>query len=522
MAIETIRNVLKLSQVVCEETFQALVEGEAVLSEERLPAARILDVSGTALLIGCEVMQDKVMVEGVLRYEILYIPEDGGSIETMEADIGFTHALDLPGTGPKMDADIHLSIEHLDYEMLSGRKVSVKSVLNLQGKVQHMMELEALKGFKGLEDVEVLTDRIHGMALYGSGRSQTMIREDMILADAMPSIKKILRKDVKVKINEKKTADNKVIVHGDLAMKILYLSEDAEEPIQILTNVVPFSHFVDIEGAYAGMDCVAEAIASEFYAEAKEDINQELRLLNSEVILSLSVKVFENHEWDILTDAYSPTVPMCLKKRKVQLFQTVGEQQGQSVVKHGLTMPEGLPRVKKVLYVDAAPVVTDARAEAGKVTLEGFLAAQVVYQSEDSDALISSFKEDIPFKHTAEVAGAEASMDIRWEVQQEHGTCTLTASGEAELKVVVSAKVTVVRSIEKELLVNAEDAEGNQMQEGGIYIYFVQSGDSLWTVAKKYNTTIANILKFNTLPEQEGLQDGCRLIIFKKLNLLAG
>jgi hypothetical protein len=521
MAIETIRDVIKLSQVVCEETSQALVEGEAVLSEEKLPAARILDVSGTAVLSGCEVMQDKVMVEGVLRYDILYVPEEGG-IETTEADIGFTHALNLPGAGPKMDADIHLSIEHLDYEMLSARKVSVKAVLNLQGNVQQVMEVETLKAFKGLEDVEVLTDRIHGKVLYGSGRSQTMIREDMELADAMPSIQKILRKDVKVKINEKKAADNKVIVHGDLAMKILYLSEDTEEPVQVLTNTVPFSHFVDIEGAYAGIDCVVEASAAEFYAEAKEDINQELRLLDAEVILSVSARVFENQEWDILTDAYSPTLPLRLKKKKIQLTQTVGEQQGQSVIKHGLSLPAGLPAIKKVLYVDAVPMVTDARAEAGKVTLEGFLAVQVVYQSADAEALVSSFKEDIPFKHAAEVAEAEASMDIRWEVRQEHGSCTLSAREEAELKIVLSAKVSVFRSVEQELLMDAEEAEGARMQEGGMYIYFVQPGDSLWTVAKKYNTTIANILKFNALSEQEGLQAGSRLIIFKKLNPLAG
>jgi hypothetical protein len=51
-----------------------------------------------------------------------------------------------------------------------------------------------------------------------NGHSQTMVREDLELADSMPSIAKF-KKNAKVRINEKKVADNKVVVHGDSGFK---------------------------------------------------------------------------------------------------------------------------------------------------------------------------------------------------------------------------------------------------------------------------------------------------------------
>ncbi len=519
MAIECIRDYLKLNQVIGLETSQALVEGEVVVPEDKTPVARVLNISGEVVISSREVIQDKVMVEGVLRYDILYAPEGGdGTIETMDAEIGFTHYLDVPGAKPKMTAHMNLGIEHMDYEVLSGRKLSVKAVLNLDTEVNQVLELEALKEFRGLKDVEVLKDHVHGSSLAGNGHSQTMVREDIEVSDQAPSIQKVLRKDVKVKVNEKKTADNKVIVHGELAIKILYLCEDLDDPVHMMSANIPFSHFVDMPGAYQGMDCDVEVFVSDFYAEAKEDINNELRILDAEIILGLSAEVFEAQDSDILIDAYSPTVPLHLKKKKIKLVQTVGESQGQTVIKQSLTFPEGVPSAKRVLYVDAKPIVTDERIELGKVVLEGLLSTQVVYQTEEGGALIAGFKEDIPFKQVLEIEGVEDAMDSKCDVQQDHVGFTLIAPDEIELKIVLSAKAIVTKSIEKDILIGAEELEEAAPQEGGIYIYFIQPGDSLWSVAKKYNTTIANLLKFNALSEQEALVAGRKLIIFKRLN----
>ena len=55
---------------------------------------------------------------------------------------------------------------------------------------------------------------------------------------------------------------------------------------------------MEIEGAYQGMECWADVAVSEFYADARENIN-ELRIIDTELVLD-HAQVFEAQEGKIL------------------------------------------------------------------------------------------------------------------------------------------------------------------------------------------------------------------------------
>ncbi|HBG76474.1 MAG TPA: hypothetical protein DDW86_05915, partial [Clostridiales bacterium] len=174
MAIECSRNLMKLNQVVGEESSQALVEGEINVPDSREPVARILDISCDAIINSHEVIQDKIMVEGILRYDALYIPEgEDAAVDAVDAEIGFTQYLEMPGVQPGMTSRLQLDVEHIDYELVSGRRINVKAVLNLYGRVSQVMELEAVQDFTGLTDVEALTDHIRTSVSGEAGNAQT-------------------------------------------------------------------------------------------------------------------------------------------------------------------------------------------------------------------------------------------------------------------------------------------------------------------------------------------------------------
>jgi LysM repeat protein len=73
------------------------------------------------------------------------------------------------------------------------------------------------------------------------------------------------------------------------------------------------------------------------------------------------------------------------------------------------------------------------------------------------------------------------------------------AQDEAELKIPVLCRTTVYHTIEKDVIISAEEVEEVMGPEAGIYIYYVQPDDTLWSIAKKYNTTISGILKYNAI-----------------------
>ena len=55
--------------------------------------------------------------------------------------------------------------------------------------------------------------------------------------------------------------------------------------------------------------------------------------------------------------------------------------------------------------------------------------------------------------------------------------------------------------------------EGVAPKKASIIIYIVQSGDTLWKIAKKYSTTVAELVTMNNIDNPDVIIEGEKLII---------
>ena len=505
--------------MIGQEISQVLIEGDVIVPEAKPDIGKILDVSGKVVLSSKEVIQDRLMVEGGIRYNILYAGGgDDKQIDNFEAETGFTHYIEIPGARSDMTSLLNTEVEHIEYEIVNSRKLNIKAVLNLDGKVSSVVQLEVVQGFKDMPDAQVLKDRIEAI----SSREQEVhsLLFVKILNWKMDFVyTKDSKKDAYIKVKEKEVADNKVTLQGDINIKLLYSCQEESEPIQNISYDMPFVHTIDIMGAYQGMDCAANAWIQELFVEPREDINGELRILSIEAVISAEAQVYEIERREILVDAYCPGIAMEPKKRKIKVIRKAGEIQDQAVVKETIAFPEIAPHADRVFHAEVKPIITDQHISDGKVVIDGILMSNIIYQPGENSSDLASLKEDIPFRHSVDVQGAAEDMDCSSRFMVDHVSCTLIAPDEVELRTVMSVQVSVFSSIEKEVMLGVDIKEAEELKDSGIYIYFVQPGDSLWSVAKKYNTTIDNILKFNDIEEPHILHTGDKLLIYKKLDV---
>ncbi|NLJ41572.1 MAG: DUF3794 domain-containing protein [Clostridiales bacterium] len=519
MTIEYEKKLLKVDQPLEEVVFQHLAEGELVIPEGKPDIAKILDLATFAYVTGKEVVQDKVMVEGIIRYNLLYIAVgDNSSVVQAEDEMGFTLYVDIEGAKPRMIAQVSLELEHIDWHIENSRTLNLKAVLNIGCKVRQLLQLEVIKDFVDQEAVQALMEPIKLTASGGIGSSQTIIREDVEIPDDMPSATSVLRKEANARVLEKKVIDNRIIIQGEADLKILYETDEPQDPIQLLQYQIPFAHFVEVQGAYQGMDCDARALTQELDISMRQDVVGDTRVLAIDMILFLEGEVFEFYEGDIVVDAYSPGLKLDLKREKIKQIYQAGKDQAQSIIKENIEIGENMPPVANVLYSDAKPLVTDYHISQGQVIVDGALTGLVFYKPEDEGLPVNSVQVDIPFTQTIEIEGISEDMDCTCNATVLYISHTQVSPTEIELKVTLLVQVEAEAIREKEVLLDVEVVEGDQREDSGVYIYFVQPGDSLWSVAKKYNTTISSILKFNDLEDTDSLEAGSKLMVFKRLD----
>ena len=131
--------------------------------------------------------------------------------------------------------------------------------------------------------------------------------------------------------------------------------------------------------------------------------------------------------------------------------------------------------------------------------------------------LIGVWQGMVPFTYLLENGGGEPEAEeLDWTVEQL--SVGLMGNGEVEVKAVLAfncfqKEPVMVQNIEsaKFTPMSTEELENRP----GIVGYFVKNGDTLWNLAKKYNTTVENIKEVNHM-EKEDVNKGDKILIFKQ------
>lgn len=84
--------------------------------------------------------------------------------------------------------------------------------------------------------------------------------------------------------------------------------------------------------------------------------------------------------------------------------------------------------------------------------------------------------------------------------------------------IAIKANITlsgkILYEITKEFISDVVEEEGDKPEKkASITIYVVGDGDTLWNLAKKYNTTVGDLLKINEMEDSDDIEVGQKLII---------
>lgn len=119
----------------------------------------------------------------------------------------------------------------------------------------------------------------------------------------------------------------------------------------------------------------------------------------------------------------------------------------------------------------------------------------------------------IPFSTIIDVQ--EANMDMKCTLK-----CwieSLQANIEANtigIKVIIGAATKIFTLVKKDCVISVEEKEGEcPCKKASLTIYIVQKGDTLWDLAKKYNTTIEDLVNINNIDNPDMIDVGEKIII---------
>lgn len=490
---------IQTNEVVCQKYNRTNVECDVIVPDIKPDIRKVLEISGFISIKDKSVRGNKVYVQGTVNMTVLYIPdgEAGSMVKSLSAVQEFNHAVDVnnhEGGALAVEAEP----ESFSYTLINSRKVGLRCVMGISVKVTQAKETELATGADGdsiCTDTEAL--RVCSSAM--SSESHIGIREQLELPSGKPSISEILKISVFPQSVELSLIENKAIANGQVRVCTLYTSAD-DGSVQFAEHNLSFSETLDALGAEEDMEGEIEYSVSDLYFEVRDDSDGEPRMIGLDVGLSAVLRGLHIHEFNVLHDAYSLSGETELAMGTTDIEVLVDNTTAQLTHKAPVNIPEGYPEISQICDVGCVASVERIFVENGEITVFGKVRCNVLYLSRSEEQPLCAFENTSDFSHSFTVPEAQADTICDAKVFTEHISYTLGGGSALDLRVVLglsvrSFKNKPVISITEITVIPPED----NARKPCVVIYFVQKGDSLWKIAKKYHTTVAALMECNNL-----------------------
>lgn len=520
MSLELVRETIKVSQVVAKDSAQTIVENDIIVPDSKPDISRILLFDGEAVVNSTQITRDKAVVDGTITYKILYLSDDEEQrIKSITSSSGFTQAIDAGDFSGDYRGSAKCGIEHIDYGIINSRKINVKSIVKTDYKVISEGEQSIVNDIRGIDEIQVLKNSTGLNCYIGMGEGTYTISDAMEVPAGKPSIREILRNDIKITGKEYKVTDNKVVAKGELNVSTLYIGDNETGSIQFMEHEIPFTQIVDLNGVTEGSVCKVDFKIIDSKLETGEDSDGEIRFINGDIVLNVAVEGYEKRDIELIDDAYSTSMLINLEKEAFVMEEAAAENRSQVVLKDTITINEDSPDMAEVFNVLCSPSLSEYKVLEDKLVLEGSVFNNVLYLASSEEEPVFCHQQEIPFKQTIDVKGIGAGMTCDIDLDIDHCNYSMVSANEVEVRLVIGVSSRFLNQVKVPLIVRAAEQAIDEKwlaAQPSLTIYFAQPGDNLWKVAKRYHTTVDDLKYINSLGEKEYLGVGQQIIIPRK------
>lgn len=519
MSVELVKNPLKVCRIIGEEISGTVVEEDINVPDVNPDVYKILHPSARVVIKGSETTNDKIIVDGQVLIDILYVADaEGRPLNSLNISADFTHAIDMVGVKPRMKEQIKAVIQHIDCQIINSRKISVKVIMDIACIVEDIYEIEIPLDIRGSDYIQVLREPLNIKGITGINNDKYNIKKEIQPQVVGAPIKEILKSNLSSYIKDCQSLEGKMQVDGQVFYNILYKTEDNE--INNIRGEIPFTEYLEIAEADLSMDAVAHAKVRDSYIEISSDEEGEKKNITISTFLDIDGRTFSRGGSEVLADAYNPKFTINMEKKNYELDEFLCQGSNSTTIKDSFKIKQGSPDIKKVCFLDAKPLVHDIKVMDGKIGIEGIVEVCVLYKSSFTGEPMNCATNQFPFKMFIDLPEVKTTMTPKVICQIDNVTYSTVNENLIDIRINILAIGTVYKKIIKRIITKIEEKEETKTDYNAlpaITVYVVGPGDSLWKIAKRYNTTVDALAKLNNIDNPDVINVGDKLLILKNM-----
>jgi len=512
MPLEFKKESILINETITKKKSEIEVNVDIIVPDSKPDILKVLQIDGDAVLTNKEAQKDRVLVSGIANFTILYLPDgEDQSVKSIVSSVNFSNIIDANGITPDMVAMANCDLMNIEFSLLNCRKMSIKGIISVDVAVSAQNTLEYVSEITGDIKTEIKKTPIKAYTLAAYGENEIQIVDKLDVPQGKPDIYEVLKIDASIRENDFKIISNKIIAKGNLCVTTLY---SGEGQLNFMEHEIPFTEILDLAGISENMISNINYNLQKIDYELLENSDGENRVLGISADISVICQAYEEVAVDAVTDAYCPGYKLDVTKNNMRINSIIASKQDQILIKEIVSLPESTSRISQIYNVVAKPFVENCVFDGSRMKIEGYVDTYILYLTDDPDTPIYSAKEEVDFVHYIDINDTGSDIVCEADPRINHLSYTLNQAGEVELRINLDISAKAIKENPASICTDVEIVgEASNADRPSILIYFASKDEDSWDVAKKYNVSVADILRANNLSEGDIIKAGTKLLI---------
>lgn len=494
MQVSTKRKNLNLNKCCINDNVSNWIEQDIIVPDSKPDALKIVHVNVTPYVSDVEVMEDRIKVIGKLNYFVIYrVDDEVFNTRGLFGCYPFTENLQVKGVTKDMNITVMPNTKNVIYALPNERKISVKSEICFKVKAKCTTNVQIISLFDTEENIEckMATDSFNNILQHK--KSIIASKDDVMLPKDAEDYFETLDINTKIINTEFKESYNKIMVKGDIEVKLLYLSETEKGKIKKVKFLVPFSAMIELENINDKSKFEIEYNLQNFDLKLNSDITT-TKTMNADYRIEADVTMYEKEETEYVEDFYSQNRELDFKNSRIE------------VVKKDFTINKNI-EVREILSnilsentnvidytLDINSIVPTVNAN-NNVNVEGNAKISIITQNTENGE-IDTKQVEVFVNSNIELENVTSDAKITVDISN-NGVNLVQSGRDISLDMNIIAKCYIENIAPINIIDKIDSNSLDLANIDSMNIYIVKPGDTLWNIAKKYKTSVEKILKTN-------------------------
>lgn len=437
----------------------------------------------------------QLQIDGYCVVSVLYVESVNKTIRCCEQSVNFSQSFTVRDACDGYAILTKTKPEYINCRALSPRRLVMHGAFSLYVKVLSSKKTDLFTPEKN--ELETLTKTIDCADLTALCQEQFTVSEDISVSDK-PQIESILYSNVNACITDVKAVTGKLMVSGEISLKIFYLTDIESGNTAKLDYILPFSQIIDCEGVAENIKTILGCDVMSYDIRLKNDMLSDKPAVSFDAKLCVTAEGYEIGTREVVTDAYSMDYASSPQLVNIDSISEVTPVAESYMEKLTACIDDG--KISKILDIYSDNVTLDTKPDDDSVSASGKINLCIIALDEKSFPVF--IERSCDYSHILE--SARGCNGMFFPMARVSGisfrlTDDSTAEIRCELKISGGAvKTESTKAVDK---VDVFEDKPITADNSALTLYFADKGENLWQIAKSHNTKLDLLLKENSLED---------------------